>query len=571
MSQLNFYLNNENILPPKNWKQTEIELAYVSESSQDSPSATLSENTFEFVQANLDKIKAWIEGGQNGSAPGIWEGMPLAISLECPEEGEVPLFNGYLDLSSSTAEYDCDSYRIPFVESHSLEWLRQTADSFSFAYLQSIGVITKQDFVKTYYVINRVPDLEQAGLVSIALFIIAKEVVQAVKDLSSAIKDFIGVFDAPGSALRGALAIIINLIYFAAIMIAIITLLKQLVEALFPIPKYYHGMRIKTLFERGCEYLGLTFQSTLFEGEYKDLVWLPAKFEAGKNVVNASDDKGFPEKSFGQFIDDMALLFNAKIKIINSRLIFERKDYFRQNSGFTLKSITQTPKKTNASEVASNYLLKFLSDSEDPNTLARRGAIHQVTIAPITVGFKGNLTLKGLDERTFPFAYAVRKTSQSRIERLFAGVFDALNKLVGLIRGRGNVPRIGNRLDFMMLNADFFSVDKLLIISNREGLLSNKNEQLLSAKTLWSEFHFIDSPVPSDKHAGNQWEIYEGVEVPMCCEDLLKVKNNNVIYIEEEGAEAVVMHCSYNVHTKIASISYKIQRPYSRNIREVIS
>jgi hypothetical protein len=566
MAQLEFFLDGELINPPMNHAEAEVEFSF----ENDSPSASLSVNQFEFVRENVTKIKNWIDGGLDGTTPGLMEGMPLEIILNCEKEGNLKLFQGYLNLSAEQAGYYCDQYSIPFFETGGIDWLRDAADSFSFAYLYSIGVIQQSDFVKVFYVINHPIDAAEIAMLAVTTYLIVKETIEAISMLAQAIAAFISDgFDTASAALRGAALILIRAVYAAAIIIALISLLKQIINALFPVPRYYYGMRLRTLFERACQHLNLKFSSSILSGEYKNLVLLPAKFEPGKNITQSSKDTGFPEKTFGQLITDATDLFNAKVRVINGTLYLERRDFFQQSSGVIIPDTEKLQKLTNASQMPATIFLSFQADDSDPNTRTQQtGTLLQATSAPVNVNNRKNVTLKNLDQRQFPYARAIRKSHQSNLEVLFASIYDVFNKLVGLLGGNDTYPRIGSRIGYMMLNADLTGIDRLLMTPGN-GLLSTDNDTLVTCKALWDRFHFINSPVPqAGNPQGNQYEIYKDQTVALCCSDILKLKNNNVAYCESLGQEVIIDSCKYNIHDGTAKISFRANKAFTKNLTQ---
>jgi hypothetical protein len=103
-------------------------------------------------------------------------------------------------------------------------------------------------------------------------------------------------------------------------------------------------------------------------------------------------------------------------------------------------------------------------------------------------------------------------------------------------------------------------------------LVANHSE-VMSAKTLWENYHYINSFVPNTngdvtdlsdlKH--NQWKLYELNDVPFCYEDYLKVKsNNNIIFVDKIGR---VESLEWDVYNQKANISFRINELWTNNLK----
>lgn len=91
MNQLNFYLQNNQINPPKNWTEIGIECNF---QDGEFKSQQVTINDWDFVRENIDVIQGWISAGY------IFEGMPFRIEEVQEINGNViTIFDGFLDLT----------------------------------------------------------------------------------------------------------------------------------------------------------------------------------------------------------------------------------------------------------------------------------------------------------------------------------------------------------------------------------------------------------------------------------------------------------------------------------------
>jgi hypothetical protein len=113
-------------------------------------------------------------------------------------------------------------------------------------------------------------------------------------------------------------------------------------------PKRVHlGMSIKKLFEKGCEHLNLTLQSSLLDDIDVGERWvlIPSKnHRGGEKPTNAGSDwreTGVPSQqdatdTFGGVIRTFKRMFNADFQIRDGVFIFERVDFFRNQSNYVI-------------------------------------------------------------------------------------------------------------------------------------------------------------------------------------------------------------------------------------------
>ena len=91
---------------------------------------------------------------------------------------------------------------------------------------------------------------------------------------------------------------------------------------------------VRDYIENVCQVCGLSFSSSILNNpnnEYYNLVYVNAPIHKGVPEGDNTTywvDENAPILSGLQFLDQLVIPFNAKFEIVNSTLIFERKDYF---------------------------------------------------------------------------------------------------------------------------------------------------------------------------------------------------------------------------------------------------
>jgi len=125
---------------------------------------------------------------------------------------------------------------------------------------------------------------------------------------------------------------------------------------------------------------------------------------------------------------------------------------------------------------------------------------------------------------------------------------------------------------------DFVTVPKLLILKDnndaRNNVLLSSNQTILNAEWLWDRYHFINSFVKSDfvlssDRETNQYKRYSIPDVPFTCEDYQKVKTSNKIVPANGQGTGVIESLEWNPITQRASINYRVNEIYTRNLKTV--
>jgi len=438
--------------------------------------------------------------------------------------------------ANDTVEIECDIIKAPIRESGRIDYLNDRADSFTFAYLHSLptgsaGRIDTSDFLKTPYCISEIPDYLRVVVLGISIYILFKEAKEATLRIISLINDIVALTTSalipPFSnvlPLAAAIAnVILEIAYLTTIIIALVKMISEIFENIIQFKKYKLCMKVSTLFEKGCEYMGLSFSSTILQsGQYANTTIMPRKvaimngsyknpFKRAYNENGNANAYGYYDGTFKQLIIEMQEYFNASCKIINNVLHFERVDYWQNQSsyqipnkgvpGFTFNY--PDPHGTNAAETPANYFLIYQLDSQDQNTYNRyAGTSVQVTCQPNQVNRLDNVLLKNLSQVRFGFALAKRKDHLNKVEEVvgtivagFNALVNAILSAVNFVTGIFNAPPIallpanpmGNRIGWLELSSDFTGVQKIFIGENqsRDWKVASGNEDSTSALFLF--------------------------------------------------------------------------------------
>jgi hypothetical protein len=404
MNQLNFYLNNNPINPPKNWQGIGIECNF-----QDGEFKTsqVTINDWEFVRENIELLQQWIASGF------IMEGMPFRIDAVKEDNGQVvTILDGYVDLTDNSI-FDEYFIKVKSKEKYSIDWLNDTASGFSFDFLYAAGKITNSDFIDIPYIISAIPNYKETAIALVSLTFVGQSLYTAGQDL---IAEIVSITTDPISYGR-IFSLIVQIIKFAALLIAVILLIRQIFNLLIQPVKYHKGMSLRKLFEKGCSYLGLTFDSSVVPSDW---YILPKKYQIpvstsnaypfgmlGAQSINEFPQFGYPkDTTFADFIIKMKDVFNGKVLMNQNtgELRFERRDFSTTPATYQLPPVRNTTYQLNTNEIYSNFFVEFATDVMESNTITQYGGTsYQVIQTPIfTANINNYKLLKGIRQVQLP-------------------------------------------------------------------------------------------------------------------------------------------------------------------------
>ncbi len=529
---------------------------------------------------------------------GAFVGIPIEMYVRDIDvngnSSELRVYDGMIDLSKNPKLVGCDEVEVSLTKKESIDWLSERANSFSFKYLEQEKLLIGQsDMVSIPYVINYVPEAITLVTLAITTFVMVKELVQAIKDLITTISDTIaaatpsvgfGVVIVLGAIIKLVLVILAQIAYIAAIIYAIVELVKLIIEQLIPKLRYHKGITLKTLAEKGAEFLGLTLKTTIFDNPIiANWVVMPSTTEQGsKQQIN--NLSGTPNEAdgiyfFGDFLQVFMRMFNAEFRCRGGFLEIDRWDKFRTNSFYQIPAVyTDQERRLNAYSLNSNelkaeYLVAFTTDIQDENTLDNFGGVNYDVITEVANNPLGEQYAlnKGLQEIRLPFALGNRKDELTGVEKFIkalAGIVDGLTGFFG--NGTNYKGRIDNRIGSLLLSSHYTTAPKLLMMS--AGKLKPNQRDYISAKFLYDYFHFINSFVPTaDPTTGNihhnQHKLYEEITVPFCKQNFVDLQYNNNA-TDYMGKNCEITNLEWSPTQNLAVITYRKNEQYDFNLKQ---
>ena len=581
MADITHLINGQNLGVPRDWQSLELTIDWLNRESDESGNETgaINVSDLSFTGRANAYLQRRIFNGLEGGV-GIFEGEPYKILVGDPQNPKFT-FDGYLDFTEEATILGGEEITCSLKRRKGADWLNDTADTFSFASLYVDGIITDSDFVRVPYVINYIPDGLQIVMLSISIYMMTKELIENVQALAESIADLVdaatpvvgvGVgFGAVavtawdlGNFILATLKTIARIAYIIAITVAIVNLIDAFFQQLLPARRFHLGMTFRKMFEKACEKLELTFQSSIQD---LDLVYIPRKDRRG----GERGERGYPVNSgpiygFGDYIRVMKEVFNADYRINNGVFMFERRDAFESNSTYKPKNFFNNQErklqqfKLNTDEMVANYNIFFALDAQDQNTLDNQeGRIFQAITEPVTKNNADLVNVKGLAQIDIPFSLGVDKKGLTTVEEIFKGLASVVDGLTGIFGGGTNYSaRINNRIGSLLLSSHFLTFGKVVAMNGSK--LAPNQRQVVNARKFWDQYHSINSAVE------NQFRIFENQPVPMTFEEFCILLENNRAQ-DEKGNQYIIERVSYLPYSGRANINYRVKQKYTNNLR----
>lgn len=415
------------------------------------------------------------------------------------------------------------------------------------------------------------------GLFTISMSIAqqAREVQERASDLGFLTLPFIGI-SAVGPVIVpdwkaiviASAKLIIALAFFAILLYQAGVLGAEIYRLLNPPLNILKASTAIDLLKKGCNHLGFKFKSSILEGDYKDMVILPVPqnrtnvkwYDVFSGDFGTGLNKAYPQASdtvgtLGSLIYAMENMFNAKTKVQNGVVELERWDYWSTNANQQLSSslVVQADRvnmfEYDFSKLFKRYYIHYLTDYSDYNTLdAFENNLAEYSLDTTkTIDPKLNL-IKGLQEKTIPFALAKRKDKLTWVEKQFLGLYKALDKLT---LGKTGLVAKKNKYGAIQITDPFFSTTKIFMWDKAFG--ARENQEVLKPTYLWDKFHYINNPEIY------QYIIKRGVKIKITSSEFLSILNKNFVFIDGKLCE--ITKLDYFDEKNYAIIDYK--EPYN--------
>lgn len=519
---------------------------------------------------NIDNIVLPMEGKkivmQHLNNIGLSEGIPYQIQFG---NKKLPY---YVDLVESL-KVRTNEVEIKIKQRYAHDNFIENAESLTFDYLNTLTPIDVSD-VK-YRLIHQ-DALFKSVVITATIYTISRSLADQTRELAKTTKEFASAFSYAPFAVQGKIAegiiqLSIQLAYVAVLIYQLKKLGTDLVELIFPKTRSFKSAKVLELMKKGCSQLGYTFKSSILENEYKNLavVSIPQN-RAKKGILdyleselNFAFNTGYPTvtdstPTLGSLIQAMQTMFNAKIKVRDKVVQFERWDYWLDqaqgsvNVALPIQEDAFDEYEIDTERTFKRYLIQYQTDYSDMTTLDNyENTISEYSAERKTIINQDLNLLKGLTNASIPFARAKRKTFVNFIEKKFLSLLKAIDRIAGTNNANKKSP-----LGVMEITSQYFSVTKLILVDQGGKMFTDEK---LFPTYLWDKFHSINNPNLYS------WIIRKKVPCALTDEEFTALLNNN--YAQINGSSCEILNLEYLPMQNRAVIDYKQKKAiYKTNV-----
>ena len=489
---------------------------------------------------------------------GIFDGLKYKVVMN----GNVQL-DYYIDLTEEHLIEDNQiQCRIKLEKNHDNFFDRASGSSFSL-----INSVKPINTIEVEYQILPIDAEGQAMSSFLAMYSITVAIGQQVKATAESSAEFASVagygFSAFGKIIEAGLKLVANIVYLALLVNEAINLAERIAGLINPKISIAKGVLVKELIEKGCDYLGYKFDSSIFNGDYAKLALMtvPAN-NTNENFFNISSvlfskkvlSSGYPTEldsvnTLGDLFSVMESMFNAKTRVVDNNVYFERWDKFVRNTSVQLdSSLTDQSERVNkykydTSRLFKRYYIHYSNDYSDIVTLDNYR--HQASEYSLESSPNTQIsTIKGLTEINIPFSLAYTKEKTTWLE----DVFEVMKDIFAFFTS-GQFDYKDSK-GVVLLSQTYFSTTKIFIHDGNKRPKPNSNGALLDTSILWDKFHYINSPT-----SGYYRAIYESVKFQMSASEFKSIYRNNFVTID--GLQCEIVNMEYFDEKQYALITYK--------------
>jgi hypothetical protein len=499
---------------------------------------------------------------------GPFEGIPYTMVLDSGETLEY-----YIDLQEETI-YRTYEIEVKIKKRGGADNFWDQAEGLSFELMAAKGV--QFQFIDVPYVINPPDQVPTLITLAVASYSLTYSVIQQIRVVSQAITNIIDTLPPlPANAGQIATLVIKALIEIAILgltLLALVKMLQQLKELIYPKIRYYKGHEIKKLIQLGCQYLGYTFNSTILEEatQYAGLLFLGVPlskekesiFDYIQNDLDFSFTLGYPTAqdttpTLASLIQAMEDMFNARTRVRNGQVRLERWDYWQDLAinqvvpALNIQDSRQMAYQYNTEDIWKRYYIHYQVDYSDIGTVDFFDPTDaEYSTEPVSVNNSDLLSIKGLNDVNIPFALAIRKNKLNLLERTFIIFLNTADFIINAFGGNGNLAaQVQDRLGVMSLSQQYYGTSKILLVKLSNGKQASNYVQKLKASTIYQQYHSIN------QIQNNDWKIYQDVPVRMSGAEFVTLLDNN--YAEINGVVCEILSIAFKDEESTATITYR--------------
>jgi hypothetical protein len=598
------------LTPPKNWRGLETLSTYVQTNDFNvRTSETLQPNitidSFTFVNDAAQKIITYRKGGVGLLTIGIFEGLPFRIEVSDGTTSSV-LFDGYLDFKNDFVEVSPVEVRCKIKQSDNLNSFDDRVRVNSFEYLASIGVFKQSDYINIPYIVERLDNGAELGVLKLTLVTMIIQAAQLVKEIQKDIATITAIASTvtgiAGSLLLAIVTLILDVIFLIVLVTQMLSLLITMIELIAPPVRFQKGAYFKNLLQTAFAWLGYGFNTTI--SELDNLVYCPRIKDRTPITATGVPKIGEAGETVSDLIGIVLRTTNSRIAIIDN-VVHMHTDASSEwiknstyvspdvgNSDSSAMNLESEEKVFNVNDFNSSTVIGFNTDGADQWTLDDdAGTDAQAIRFPLIVKNDKMVLFNGLEKVDIPMALGSRKTDLSSAETILEAIQQALspiliqvNKILGNQVG-ANLSNVGgslppkystvlnylnttSRVGALRISSKTTNVAKMLYMEKigLEYKIPVNHRTLFSAGAMYSKYYISNSFANTNQFKGQRLLFTERT-IPFAYSDFLKI-NKNSYFATADGKIGKMESVKWALDSDKATVDYWIEEVYSENISE---
>ena len=463
--------------------------------------------------------------------------------------------------------------------------LEENLRGVNYAYLESLGLITDQDYINIDYNVIEFDRAVKSITALVMIYILSTAILERTKDLGkdSATSSGIsaaGLTGGIGSAIFTILAFFLEVAYATLIVIQIANLVVSTLDLLLSPTRTHKAIMLKTLLEKAAEYLGYGFETDI--DDLNNIVYLPSNrnpdIKGQFEIVTkfGTITKGIPnDADYGYTAEEAYLIgidyFNAVVQVVDGNIQFrsENSDYWLRTANYTKPDILITDEGDNAGDLKSSKIIAFTTDLADEYTVTEFTGTNFQVITDIktpTIDNPSGKFINGLEEINIPVALGNRKDELTPLEDVLKSLAKLADSVINTFGGDSKLAKkIQDRIGNLKVSSNNHRVPKLLWIEN--GSIPKDHRAKLSARVSYEKYHVYNSFV--EENGGGQKLVYDNQLIGFGYNDFLKLVRNSYFY-DIQGRLCKATDLSWTPATDKAQLSYTIATQYTDNLKETL-
>jgi len=554
------------------WRNTQILGSF-----DNATGVNISVERLKFVREAFSKVKAEIDKGN------IFEGLDYSLEIFNQDSNQVVDF--WLDLTDNVTVFpERGAIEAKAVLKDGQQQLEDRLGAITFDYLVDQEVITDSDYVDVDYTVQKLFEPLEIITSFVIIYILTTSLIERVKDLGKDVATGTGIaasgISGPiGQAIFTVLAIILEVAYAAAIVIAIANLVQQVLSYFIQPKRTHKAILLKTLLSKASEHLGYGFETDITD--LNNIVYLPSNPNTdeinGVGIISkaGSITRGIPNaQDYGynarEIFELSSNYFRGIYQIVDGVMQFrsENSNYWVRQSTYILPDVKETTQGYNTDEFFANRLIAFVTDITDDYTIDNfKGTNFTINTDLINVKDpKGKFT-KGFDEVRIPVALGNRKDNLTPFEEILKTLAGVADSAINILGGNSNLANlVKTRVGTLKVSNNNHQVPKLLWLEN--GAIPTDHRDKLSARVSWEKYWIYRSFVANNFNG--QKLVYKDIQIPFGFEDFLKVSQNSY-FRDLNGRVGQIVELDWIVPQDKATVTYWIREPYTEKLEETFN